>query len=95
MSGVADQHDSAGVPMTWLQPFDWPAMDLLVPVQTVQIFPDRSAEARETVAQAPQPALRRILHPWSSDITKTIGLPVTYWTEAKEAPVSQPKLQAG
>ena len=85
---------AAAAPLVELQPFDRSAVDLLVLVQTGEIFLHQPAKLCEAVAQASEPALHRILQPRPGHVAKTIGAPVANWAEPKKATVAEPKLQA-
>ena len=93
MGGVADQHNAAAAPLVELQPFDRPAVYLLVLVQTGEIFLHLSAEPDEAVAQALGPAPQRVLQTRPGYVAKTITAPVPDRAQAHEAPVAEPKLQ--
>jgi AraC-like DNA-binding protein len=94
MGGVADLHHTAAAPLVGLQPFDRPAVDLLVLVQTGEIFLHQPAKLCEAVAQASEPASHRILQPRPGHVAKTMGAPVANRAEPKKATVAEPKLQA-
>jgi len=85
---------AAAAPLVELQPFDRSAVDLLVLVQTGEIFLHQPAKLCEAVAEASEPALHRILHALLGCVAKAVGPPVADRAEPKEAPVAEPKLQA-
>ena len=94
MGGVTDEQHTTHVPCERFQPFDRSAVDLLVLVQTGEIFLHLSAEPDEAVAQALGPAPQRVLQTRPGYVAKTISAPVPDRAQTKEASVAEPKLQA-
>jgi hypothetical protein len=95
MRGIADEYDAAAMPFLECHPVDWRAMDLLVARQRGEVFLDDGTEIGEAAAQAVEAARHRLVGARLGDVAETIGAPVAYRAESKEATLTQQKLQAG
>src|SRR5262245_27909205 len=94
MRGVADEHDTAIVPLVGLEPFDRAAVDPLVALKSRQIISNQPAEPCEMATQAFAAAWHRVVDVRRRDIAKAIGAAAAHRTEPEKACVAQPELHA-
>jgi hypothetical protein len=93
VSGVANEHDTAAVPLLLIYPLDRRAVDLFVTIQGGEKLLNRFGKPVKALPQARQPAAHVITEMRHGNMTKSISAAAAHRAETEEALISEEEAQ--
>jgi hypothetical protein len=93
VSGIANEHDTAAVPLLLIYPLDCRAVDLFVTIQGGEKLLNRFGKPVKALPQARQPAAHVITEMQHGDMTKSMRAAAAHRAETEEALISEKETQ--